>query len=168
MDRRDFLKMSSMTALLAAGELTGLSKVFAHDSSPLKQESFNSGNTSSNMEYRELGGLDVSAIGLGCLPMVGYYGGKYEKKDMIALIRRAYDKGVTFFDTAEVYGPYTSEEWVGEAPVPVSSTVSVNTPSLYRVVSVIVPLSVNLIALESRLPPMLKMRFLSPFTTSFA
>lgn len=39
------------------------------------------------MEYRNLGGLDVSAIGLGCLPMVGYYGGKYEKKDMIALIR---------------------------------------------------------------------------------
>ena len=70
------------------------------------------------MEYRNLGGLDVSAIGLGCLPMVGYYGGKYEKKDMIALIRRAYDKGVTFFDTAEVYGPYTSEEWVSEALAP--------------------------------------------------
>ena len=72
------------------------------------------------MEYRKLGGLDVSAIGLGCLPMVGYYGGKYDKKDMIALIRRAYDKGVTFFDTAEVYGPYTSEEWVGEALAPFS------------------------------------------------
>ena len=70
------------------------------------------------MEYRKLGELDVSAIGLGCLPMVGYYGGKYDKKDMIALIRRAYDKGVTFFDTAEVYGPYTSEEWVGEALAP--------------------------------------------------
>lgn len=55
-----------------------------------------------NMEYRRLGGMDVSAIGLGCLPMVGYYGGKYEKKDMIALIRRAYEQGVTFFDTAEV------------------------------------------------------------------
>lgn len=61
------------------------------------------------MEHRSLSGLDVSAIGLGCLPMVGYYGGRYEKKDMIALIRRAYDQGVTFFDTAEVYGPYTSE-----------------------------------------------------------
>ena len=70
------------------------------------------------MEQRTLGGLNVSAIGLGCLPMVGYYGGKYEKKDMIALIRRAYDKGVTFFDTAEVYGPHTSEEWVGEAVAP--------------------------------------------------
>ena len=71
------------------------------------------------MEHRNLGGLlNVSVIGLGCLPMVGYYGGKYEKKDMIALIRHAYEKGVTFFDTAEVYGPYTSEEWVGEALAP--------------------------------------------------
>ena len=70
------------------------------------------------MEYRKLGGLDVSAIGLGCLPMVGYYGGKYDKNEMIALIRRAYDQGVTFFDTAEVYGPYISEEWVGEAVAP--------------------------------------------------
>lgn len=57
------------------------------------------------MPSRRLGTLEVSAIGLGCLPMVGYYGGKYEKKDMIALIRRAFDRGVTFFDTAEVYGP---------------------------------------------------------------
>lgn len=77
------------------------------------------------MEYRKLGGLDVSAIGLGCLPMVGYYGGKYDKKDMIALIRRAYDKGVTFFDTAEVYGPYTSEEWVGEALAPFRDKVKI-------------------------------------------
>lgn len=77
------------------------------------------------MEYRNLGGLAVSAIGLGCLPMVGYYGGKYEKKDMIALIRRAYDKGVTFFDTAEVYGPYTSEEWVGEALAPFRDKVKI-------------------------------------------
>ena len=79
------------------------------------------------MEYRKLGGLDVSAIGLGCLPMVGYYGGKYEKRDMIALIRRAYDKGVTFFDTAEVYGPYTSEEWVGEALAPFRDKVKIGT-----------------------------------------
>lgn len=79
------------------------------------------------MEYRKLGELDVSAIGLGCLPMVGYYGGKYDKKDMIALIRRAYDKGVTFFDTAEVYGPYTSEEWVGEALAPFRDKVKIGT-----------------------------------------
>lgn len=79
------------------------------------------------MEQRKLGSLEVSAIGLGCLPMVGYYGGKYEKKDMIALIRRAFESGVTFFDTAEVYGPYTSEEWVGEALAPVRSQVKIAT-----------------------------------------
>ena len=79
------------------------------------------------MPQRRLGALEVSAIGLGCLPMVGYYGGSYAKKDMIALIRRAFDSGVTFFDTAEVYGPYTSEEWVGEALAPVRHQVTIAT-----------------------------------------
>ena len=76
---------------------------------------------------RYLGKLEVSVIGLGCLPMVGYYGGHYEKADMIDLIRRAYDSGVTFFDTAEVYGPHTSEEWVGEALAPVRDKVVIAT-----------------------------------------
>lgn len=121
MDRRNFLKQASSYALLAAGTMAGVSGAFAGTPSSsngqpdrMSDESKQGGN----MEQRSLGGLNVSAIGLGCLPMVGYYGGKYEKKDMIALIRRAYDKGVTFFDTAEVYGPHTSEEWVGEAVAP--------------------------------------------------
>lgn len=80
-----------------------------------------------SLPQRRLGSLQVSAIGLGCLPMVGYYGGTYAKKDMIVLIRRAYDSGVTFFDTAEVYGPYTSEEWVGEALAPVRDKVIIAT-----------------------------------------
>ena len=80
-----------------------------------------------SLPQRRLGSLQVSAIGLGCLPMVGYYGGTYAKKDMITLIRRAYDSGVTFFDTAEVYGPYTSEEWVGEALAPVRDKVIIAT-----------------------------------------
>lgn len=80
-----------------------------------------------SLPQRRLGSLQVSAIGLGCLPMVGYYGGTYAKKDMIALIRRAYDSGVTFFDTAEVYGPYTSEDWVGEALAPVRDKVIIAT-----------------------------------------
>ncbi len=125
MNRRDFLKRSSLTALLAAGEWTGLTRVLAH-SSP---EEYHASETDlkNNMEYRKLGGLSVSAIGLGCLPMVGYYGGKYDKKDMIALIRRAYEHGVTFFDTAEVYGPHTSEEWVGEALAPFRDKVKIGT-----------------------------------------
>lgn len=125
MDRRGFLKISSMTALMAAGEWTVLSKIFARSSS---QNSFSSVRQSSgNMEHRNLGQLNVSAVGLGCLPMVGYYGGRYEKRDMIALIRRAYEKGITFFDTAEVYGPHVSEEWVGEALEPFRNEVKIGT-----------------------------------------
>lgn len=113
--------MSSVAAFSAVCAWTGVSKVFSQ-SSDGKGQSVRGG-----MEHRNLGGLDVSAIGLGCLPMVGYYGGRYEKKDMIALIRRAYDQGVTFFDTAEVYGPYTSEEWVGEALAPFRNKVKIGT-----------------------------------------
>ena len=130
MDRRNFLRTASSFALLAAGATTGVSRVFTE--SPISSLSGNlsdknTPNADDTMEYRKLGELDVSAIGLGCLPMVGYYGGKYDKKDMIALIRRAYDKGVTFFDTAEVYGPYTSEEWVGEALAPFRDKVKIGT-----------------------------------------
>lgn len=83
------------------------------------------GRQNKQIEHRKLGSLEVSAIGLGCLPMVGYYGGKYDKNEMIALIRRAVESGVTFFDTAEVYGPYTSEEWVGEALAPIRDQVKI-------------------------------------------
>ena len=84
MDRRDFLKMSSVAAFSAVCAWTGVSKVFSQSSDGKGQ------SVRGDMEHRNLGGLDVSAIGLGCLPMVGYYGGRYEKKDMIALIRRAH------------------------------------------------------------------------------
>lgn len=69
------------------------------------------------MKYRELGksGLKVSALGLGCMGMSHGYGAAVDKKKMINLIHQAIEKGITFFDTAEVYGPYTNEELVGEA-----------------------------------------------------
>ncbi|GAA6434823.1 aldo/keto reductase [Bacteroides intestinalis] len=69
------------------------------------------------MKYRELGksGLKVSALGLGCMGMSHGYGAAADKKKMINLIHQAIEKGITFFDTAEVYGPYTNEELVGEA-----------------------------------------------------
>ena len=130
MDRRNFLKAASGFALLAAGTATGVSRIFA--GTPLSSSGKElpdkemTGNNS-KMEYRKLGGLDVSAIGLGCLPTVGYYGGKYDKNEMIALIRRAYDQGVTFFDTAEVYGPYIGEEWVGEAVAPFRKKAKIGT-----------------------------------------
>jgi aryl-alcohol dehydrogenase-like predicted oxidoreductase len=69
------------------------------------------------MQMRKLGkdGLEVSALGLGCMGMSFSYGPPRDKKEMISLLRKAVDLGVTFFDTAEVYGPFTNEELVGEA-----------------------------------------------------
>ncbi|MBW4360675.1 aldo/keto reductase [Flavobacterium taihuense] len=72
------------------------------------------------MEKRILGnnGLEVSALGLGCMGLSFGYGKPTEKKEAIALIREAFEKGITFFDTAECYGPFTNEEIVGEALEP--------------------------------------------------
>jgi aryl-alcohol dehydrogenase-like predicted oxidoreductase len=72
------------------------------------------------MDKRTLGtnGLEVSAIGLGCMSMTGGYSDRPDRQEMISLIRTAVDRGVTFFDTAEIYGPYANEELVGEALAP--------------------------------------------------
>jgi len=81
------------------------------------------------MEKRKLGtaGLEVSAIGLGCMGMSFAYGPAADKGDMIALIRQAVESGVTLFDTAEVYGPYVNEELLGEALAPVRDNVVIAT-----------------------------------------
>jgi len=81
------------------------------------------------MQKRKLGksGLEVSALGLGCMGMSFSYGPPKDKPEMIALIRAAVDSGVTFFDTAEVYGPFTNEELVGEALAPVRDQVVIAT-----------------------------------------
>ena len=81
------------------------------------------------MRKRKLGssGLEVSALGLGCMGMSYGYGPAVDKKDGIALIRSAFERGVTFFDTAEVYGPFTNEELVGEALAPFRDQVVIAT-----------------------------------------
>jgi aryl-alcohol dehydrogenase-like predicted oxidoreductase len=81
------------------------------------------------MKKRTLGksGLEVSALGLGCMGMSGNYGPPENKQEMIALLRAAVDRGVTFFDTAEVYGPFTNEELVGEGLAPVRNRVVIAT-----------------------------------------
>lgn len=80
------------------------------------------------MQKRKLGqGLEVSAIGFGCMGLNFGYGTVVKKEDGVALIRKAFDEGVTFFDTAEVYGPFTNEELVGEALRPIREKVVIAT-----------------------------------------
>src|SRR5882757_2453586 len=84
---------------------------------------------SKTMQKRKLGNsnLEVSAIGLGCMGLSFAYGPAMEKKEAVSLIRAAVDRGVTFFDTAEVYGPFTNEEVVGEALRPFRDRVVIAT-----------------------------------------
>jgi aryl-alcohol dehydrogenase-like predicted oxidoreductase len=86
------------------------------------------------MQKRKLGksGLEVSAIGLGCMGMSFGYGAPKDKQEMIALLRKAVELGVTFFDTAEVYGPFANEELVGEALAAVREQVVIATKFGFR------------------------------------
>src|SRR6266487_4222044 len=81
------------------------------------------------MQKRKLGnsGLEVSALGLGCMGMSFSYGPPKDKQEMTSLLRAAVERGATFFDTAEVYGPFTNEELVGEALAPFRKQVVIAT-----------------------------------------
>ncbi|MFC7051002.1 aldo/keto reductase [Emcibacter nanhaiensis] len=81
------------------------------------------------MQMRELGnsGLKISALGFGCMGLNFGYGQPLEKSKAVTLLRQAYERGITFFDTAEVYGPYTNEEVVGEALAPIRENVVIAT-----------------------------------------
>jgi aryl-alcohol dehydrogenase-like predicted oxidoreductase len=112
--RRDFI---SKSVIIGAG-LTTVPVAFANTGFTSKDDA------AKDVKKRRLGTLEVSAIGLGCMSMKsGSYNPPRDKKDMIPVIRGAVDLGVTFFDTAEVYGPFTDEELVGEALLPVRDQV---------------------------------------------
>ena len=87
------------------------------------------------MQKRKLGksNLEVSAIGLGCMGMSFGYGPAKDKQEMISLIRAAFEQGVTFFDTAEMYGPFTNEELVGEALAPFREKVVIATKFGFKI-----------------------------------
>ena len=87
------------------------------------------------MQKRKLGksNLEVSAIGLGCMGMSSGYGPPKDKHEMIALLRAALERGVTFFDTAEIYGPFTNEELVGEALAPMRERVVIATKFGFKI-----------------------------------
>ncbi|MBA4744506.1 MAG: aldo/keto reductase [Muricauda sp.] len=115
--RRDFI---SKSALLGAG-MAATPMAFAQGTTSGKTKSV---DATAAPKKRMLGTLEVSPIGLGCMSMKsGSYNPPRDKKDMIPVIRGAVDIGVTFFDTAEVYGPFTDEELVGEALAPVRDQV---------------------------------------------
>jgi len=85
------------------------------------------------MKHRQLGALKVSALGLGCMPLSSGYGQPPDHQTGISLIREAVDRGVTFFDTAEAYGPFANEELVGEALAPVRDRVVIATKFGFRI-----------------------------------
>jgi aryl-alcohol dehydrogenase-like predicted oxidoreductase len=79
------------------------------------------------MQKRKLGALETSALGLGCMGMSANYGAPGDEQQMINLLRAAFDRGVTLFDTAEVYGPFTNEELIGKALAPIRAQVVIAT-----------------------------------------
>src|ERR1700683_2445402 len=87
------------------------------------------------MQTRKLGknNLEVSALGLGCMGMSFSYGPPKDKQEMISLLRTAVDRGITFFDTAEVYGPFTNEELLGEALAPLRDRVVIATKFGFKI-----------------------------------
>jgi aryl-alcohol dehydrogenase-like predicted oxidoreductase len=121
-NRRDFFKNAT---LASAGLLLAQGEVFATQEK-IVGVSRQTTNPSSNLSTRKLGPIEVSGIGLGCMSMVaGTYNPTPPKEEMIEHIRKAVERGVTFFDTAEVYGPYTSETLVGEALEPFKGKITI-------------------------------------------
>jgi hypothetical protein len=109
LDRRSFLRAAGIVA--AATLAGGLPRSAPADQKPEPRLS----------GRRKLGSLEVSSIGLGCMDMVGFYGTPPHRPEMLNLIRAAYNRGVTFFDTAEAYGPFEGERLLGEAVALVSA-----------------------------------------------
>jgi aryl-alcohol dehydrogenase-like predicted oxidoreductase len=120
--RRKFIQQ---TAFAGAGLLLAPSLLAATNTSSYSKQI--SDNKTNNMKTRKLGTLEVSEIGLGCMNMVGNYNPPANHQQSIKTIRNAFENGVRFFDTAEVYGPYTDEKLVGEALEPFRNEVKIAT-----------------------------------------
>lgn len=120
--RRDFVKGAVLLGAAAAvGPLFGTGAAHAQGKRVIPQTQ---GKT---MKQRTLGSMKVSEIGFGCMTLAGNYNAPVTKEQAVRTIRTAYENGVTFFDTAEVYGPYVSEEFVGDALAPFRDKVQIAT-----------------------------------------
>ncbi len=124
-DRRKFLAigLAATAASLLGGVSYGAQTPQAGQTAPIGTAS----PATSARDRRRLGSLEVSALGFGCMNVAGMYNLPIDRQEAIRVIRAAYDRGVTFFDTAEVYGPFLSEEIVGEALAPVRDRVIIAT-----------------------------------------
>src|SRR5438874_8402920 len=128
------LIFSDMRTPTPSFALSALGKEFhplagARSSVPTQRLNWAASVQGETMQKRKLGksNLEVSAIGFGCMGMSFGYGPAGDKQEMISVIRAAVERGVTFFDTAEVYGPFTNEELVGEALAPFRAKVVIAT-----------------------------------------
>jgi aryl-alcohol dehydrogenase-like predicted oxidoreductase len=119
LNRRAFL---SNTVLMGVG-FTASSLSWGASMSGYSSRSNIANQTGENMKIRKLGNLTVSELGAGCMSISANYGPAADRNQGIRTIREAHDRGVTFFDTAEVYGPYVNEELVGEALAPIRNQV---------------------------------------------
>lgn len=131
-DRRGFLKVASMAAAGAALPM-GAASLATPAMAQTAQRGGNSGQAYT-MRTRRLGSLEVSELGFGCMSnSPGHYGPGVDRATSIRVIRDAYDRGITFFDTAEVYGPYVNEELVAEALGPVRNHVAIATKFGFKI-----------------------------------
>jgi len=128
-DRRRFLAAAGMTAAAAVLPLRAASLV----SPTAARAAAGSLPQTYAMGIRKLGGLEVSELGFGCMSISGNYGPPVDKAQGIRVIRDAFERGIRFFDTAEVYGPYTNEELVGEALASVRDQVVIATKFGFRI-----------------------------------
>ncbi len=120
-----------MAGAVAAGALLPLA---APSWRPASAQSAEPGRRGDKMKTRKLGGLEVSELGFGNMGLSGgHYGPGVDRAQGIRVIRAAYERGVTFFDTAEVYGPYVNEELVGEALAPVRDKVAIATKFGFKI-----------------------------------
>ena len=131
--RRGFLKAASIAAAGAALPI-GAASLTAPAAAQTTQRSDSSSAQPYTMRTRKLGGLQVSELGFGCMSnSPGHYGPGVDRAQSIRVIRDAYERGITFFDTAEVYGPYVNEELVAEALGPVRNHVAIATKFGFKI-----------------------------------
>jgi aryl-alcohol dehydrogenase-like predicted oxidoreductase len=127
-NRRDFILKSAFagTGLMVGGSFL-INACNSERNNKSESNSALNGQQKSSFKKRKLGSLEVSELGFGCMNIAWAYGPPTEKKKAIEIIRKAYESGITFFDTAEVYGPFYSEEVVGEALKPFRNDVVIGT-----------------------------------------